>query len=47
MKVNLEGYYDPLIAMLERSIEEKFLNDNSYWTVVKNADELMKQLIGE
>jgi hypothetical protein len=47
MKVNLEGYYDPLIEMLERSIEEKFLNDNSYWTVVKNCEELMKHLINE
>lgn len=41
--LNQDGFYDPLIALLERMIQEKFLRDEhrSIWTVVTTADEIL------
>jgi len=40
--VNTDGYFDPLIEMLNRTIEEKFMKqgDEKLWTVVNDADDL-------
>ena len=40
--VNLKGYYDPLIAMLERCIAEKFMRPQhgAMWSVVNSAREV-------
>ena len=41
--LNSQGYYDPLIEMLNRTIEEKFMNkdDHSLWTVLDEPDDLI------
>ncbi len=41
--VNIDGYYDPLLQMLNRAVEEKFMNPKhaDMWTVVNNVDEVM------
>jgi uncharacterized protein (TIGR00730 family) len=40
--VNSNGYYDPLIEMLNRTIEQKFMRevDSNLWTVVNDIDDL-------
>ena len=42
--MNIDGYYDDLIKMLDKSIEENFLHAK-YWFVVNDINELMKHLI--
>jgi uncharacterized protein (TIGR00730 family) len=41
--VNINGYYDPLIEMLNTAIEQKFMKDShrSIWTVVTTAQEVL------
>jgi len=41
--VNLEGYFDALIAMLERAVEENFMREihKQIWTVVETVDEVL------
>ncbi len=41
--VNTDGYYDPLIEMLNRTIEEKFMkeDDDKLWTIVNDAEDLI------
>ncbi|MFA0964214.1 TIGR00730 family Rossman fold protein [Roseivirga sp. BDSF3-8] len=43
---NINGYYDPLIQMLEKSIEEKFLKPKHrmMWTVLNEGDDVMEAL---
>lgn len=40
---NVNGYFDPLIQMLERSIEQKFMNEDrrSLFHVLESVDEIM------
>lgn len=40
--VNINGFYDPIIAMLERTIDEKFMGEESrkLWTVIDRPEEL-------
>lgn len=40
---NVEGYFDPLIAMLERSVEEQFMRPEhlQMWTVVEQPEEVL------
>ena len=44
--VNLNGYYDPLIHMLDRSIEERFMREEhrALWTVVATVEEVIDAL---
>ena len=46
--VNIRNYFDPLIEMLEKSIRETFMRDESHetWIVVQNVKEAIK-LINE
>jgi len=41
--INTDGYFDPLIEMLNRTIEEKFMReeDDKLWTIVDDADDLI------
>ena len=41
--LNVNGYYDPLIAMLHKAIEERFMRDmhRNIWTVVNVAEEVI------
>lgn len=41
--VNINGYYDPLIEMLNRAIEERFMRDlhRGIWTVVTKAEDVL------
>ncbi len=41
--VNVNGYYDPLIAMLHKAIDEKFMRElhRDIWTVVNSAEEVI------
>lgn len=43
---NAFGYYDPLVQMLERSIEENFLKEKHrlMWTVVNEKEDIVKAL---
>lgn len=45
--VNIEGYFDDLIAMLNRSVDEHFLREEHrrMWTVVTAADEVMDAML--
>lgn len=44
--LNTNGYYDPLILMLERCIEEKFLRPihAEMWTFVRQPEEVMSAI---
>src|SRR5262245_41211068 len=44
--VNVRGFFDPCIQMLERCIAEKFMNPKhaEMWTVVSRADEAVAAL---
>lgn len=44
--LNINGYYDPLIALMEHAIKGKFLEEKAreYYLVAKTADEVMKLL---
>jgi len=41
--VNINGYYDPLIEMLHRAIDQNFMRElhRGIWTVVTSADEVV------
>lgn len=41
--VNINGYYDPLIEMLNRAIDQRFMRDihGAIWTVVSCASEVI------
>jgi len=41
--LNIAGYYDPMIEMLNRAIEEKFMRDvhKNMWVVVNSAEEVL------
>jgi len=41
--VNINGFYDPLITMLNRAIEQNFMRElhRNIWTVVQSADEVL------
>lgn len=41
--VNARGFYDPLIALLERAVEERFMDDRhrAMWQVVATAEEVL------
>ena len=43
---NLRGYFDPCLALLERSIEERFMDRRhaDMWTVVSTVDEIVPAL---
>ncbi len=45
--VNINGYYDPLIAMLHKAIDEKFMRElhRGIWTVVNSADEIIPAIM--
>ncbi len=44
--LNINGYYDPLIALMEHAIKGKFLEEGAreYYRVASTADELIKIL---
>ena len=44
--LNVNGYYDPLIEMLEKSIRERFMSEThrKMWTVVSDPDEVMNAI---
>ena len=44
--LNVNGYYDPLIEMLEKSIRERFMSEThrKMWTVVSVPDEVMNAI---
>ena len=41
--LNTNGYYDPLIEMLNRTIDEKFMKegDHNLWTVIEEPEDLL------
>ena len=45
--VNIDGYYDPLIEMLNRAIEQNFMRDlhRDIWTVVASAEEVLPAIL--
>jgi uncharacterized protein (TIGR00730 family) len=44
--VNTNNYYDPIIAQLNRAVDENFMNDEhpKLWVVVSSTEELMAAL---
>lgn len=44
--VNIDGYYDPLLAMLRQAIQEKFMRTvhENMWTVVTSADDVLEAI---
>ena len=44
--LNIRGYYDPLLSMLERCVEEGFMNPQhrDIWTVVENPAEVVEAI---
>lgn len=44
--LNLDGYYDPLLAMLDRSIEEGFLSESHrpIWTVFTDPSKVLETI---
>ena len=44
--LNLDGYYDPLLAMLDRSIEEGFLSEShrAIWTVFTDPSKVLETI---
>lgn len=44
--VNQNGYYDPLIAMLDRTIDEQFMRPEhrSMWSIVASVDDVIDAL---
>lgn len=44
--VNTDGFYDPLLAMLDRCVEEKFMREShrNIWQVISKPSELMECL---
>lgn len=47
--LNVEGFYDPLIAMLERTVEQRFMRgeDTALWSVARTAEEAVGLLAGD
>jgi len=45
--VNIDGYYNPLIEMLNKAIEGKFMHDmhRNIWTVVSSAEEVIPAIV--
>ena len=41
--VNTNNYFDPLIAMLEKAVNENFMRElhKNIWTVVENAEQVL------
>jgi uncharacterized protein (TIGR00730 family) len=44
--VNLDGFYDPLLALFENMFKERFISRSveKYWVVVKTIDELIEKI---
>ena len=44
--VNIDGYFDPFIEMLNRCVDQKFMNesDRTLWQVVDNVTEVVPLL---
>lgn len=44
---NQEGYYDPLLAMLDRAVEEKFMGQDhrNIWKAVNSVDEILPAIL--
>lgn len=44
--VNIDGYYDPLIEMLNRAVEEKFMSSmhKEIWTVITDPNKIIVTL---
>ena len=44
--LNVNGYYDPLVEMLERSIQERFMSESHrrMWTVISDPDDIMNAI---
>ena len=44
--LNIRGYYDPLLSMLERCVEEGFMNPQhrSIWTVVEDPAQIVEAI---
>lgn len=47
MILNVDGYYDPLIGMLDRSIAERFMNEDHrrLWYVTDSVAEAVERII--
>lgn len=45
--LNLDGFYDPLIEMLKRCIEEKFMRSvhGDMWTVIAHPEEIIEAIL--
>lgn len=45
--VNLNGFYDPLLEMLQRCIDQKFMNHDSdqMWVVVSRSEEVINGIL--
>ena len=45
--LNTDGYYDPMIEMLQRAIEEKFMRQKhqNMWMVVQNPEEVIPAIL--
>ena len=45
--VNIDGYYDPLLAMLKQAVQEKFMRPvhENMWTVVTCADDVLEAIL--
>lgn len=43
---NLKGYFDPCVALLERAIAERFMNEQhaAMWTVADSVAEVLEQI---
>ena len=46
--VNMKGFYDPLLSLLEKCIREKFMDrqHEAMWTVVAGVDEVIAAVLG-
>ena len=44
--VNIRGYFDPLIQLLDNAVKERFMDPRhrSMWTVVDSADDVLKAI---
>jgi len=45
--LNTAGFYDPLLSMLQRCVDEKFMNEDSakMWSVVKHPNEVVAAVL--
>lgn len=45
--VNIDGYFNPLLQMLEQAVTEKFMRDihKTMWTVVDSADQVLEAIL--